>query len=100
MLRTSRQQPMRRPAMDEGIKFFVGLDVHKETIAIAVAEPGRAAARLLGSIAHDVPKLPKVLARYGEPCTVHMVYEAGPTGYGLQRLLTGAAAAQGLPVAP
>ena len=74
--------------MDEGIKFFVGLDVHKETIAVAVAEPGRAAARLLGSIAHDVPKLLKQLARYGEPRTVHVVYEAGPTGYGLQRLLS------------
>ena len=27
--------------MDEGIKFFVGLDVHKDTIAVAVAEAGR-----------------------------------------------------------
>jgi transposase len=71
--------------MDEGIKFFVGLDVHKDTIAVAVAEPGRAPARLVGSIAHDVGKLRKLLARYGEPGAVHVVYEAGPTGYGLQR---------------
>jgi hypothetical protein len=26
--------------MEEGIKFFVGLDVHKDTIAVAVARPG------------------------------------------------------------
>jgi transposase len=73
--------------MEEGIKFFVGLDVHKDTIAVAVAETGRAPARLVGSIAHDVNQLLKRLARYGEPAQVHVVYEAGPTGYGLQRAL-------------
>lgn len=74
--------------MEEGIKVFVGLDVHKDTIAIAVAEAGRAPARVVGTIAHDVTKLLKVLARYGDPRQVHVVYEAGPTGYGLQRALT------------
>jgi transposase len=74
--------------MDEGIKFFVGLDVHKETIAVAVAEADRAPARLIGNIAHEVGKLLKLLARYGEPGAVQVVYEAGPTGYGLQRELT------------
>jgi transposase len=74
--------------MEEGIKFFVGLDVHKNTIAVAVAEVGQAPARLLGSIAHDVGKLLKLLARYGAPERVQVVYEAGPTGYGLQRALT------------
>jgi transposase len=74
--------------MEEGIKFFVGLDVHKDTIAVGVAEAGRAPARLVGSIAHDVSKLLKLLARYGEPGRVQVVYEAGPTGYGLQRELT------------
>jgi len=71
--------------MEEGIKFFVGLDVHKDSIAVAIAEAGRAPARLLGNMAHDVGKLLKVLARYGEPGAVQVVYEAGPTGYGLQR---------------
>jgi transposase len=73
--------------MEEGIKFFVGLDVHKDTIAVAVAEAGRRPGRLIGTIAHDVAKLLKVLARYGDPHWVHVVYEAGPTGYGLQRAL-------------
>jgi transposase len=73
--------------MEEGIKFFVGLDVHKDTIAMAVAEAGRAPARLLGTFAHDVGKLLKRLAHYGEPGAVQVVYEAGPTGYGLQRAL-------------
>jgi transposase len=73
--------------MEEGIKFFVGLDVHKDSIAVSIAEAGRAAARLVGTIAHDVGKLLKVLSRYGEPGAVEVVYEAGPTGYGLQRAL-------------
>lgn len=73
--------------MDESIKFFVGLDVHKDSIAVAVAESGRAPARLVGSIAHDMGKLIKLLARYSEPGAVQVVYEAGPTGYGLQRAL-------------
>lgn len=73
--------------MEQDIKLFVGLDVHKDSIAVAVAEAGRAPARLIGNMAHDVGKLMKLLARYGEPATVQVVYEAGPTGYGLQREL-------------
>jgi len=73
--------------MDERIKVFVGLDVHKESIEIGVADAGRAEPRSLGRIPHDVPKLLKALRRLGEPGSIHVVYEAGPTGYGLQRAL-------------
>jgi transposase len=73
--------------MEERIKFFVGLDVHRDTIEVAVAEAGRQPGRGVGSIAHDVPKLLKLLRHYGESTHVHVVYEAGPTGYGLQRAL-------------
>ena len=48
--------------MEEGIKFFVGLDVHKDGIAVAIAEAGRAPARLVGRITHDLGKLRKLLA--------------------------------------
>jgi len=74
--------------MEQDIKFFVALDVHKDSIAVAAAEPGRAPARCVGTIAHEVGKLRKLLARYGDPRQVQVVYEAGPTGYGLQRELT------------
>lgn len=73
--------------MEQGTKFFVGLDVHKDSIAVAVAEAGRAPAHVVGPIAHELSRLRKLLARYGEPGQVQVVYEAGPTGYGLQREL-------------
>lgn len=66
---------------------FVGLDVHKDTVAVAVAEPGREAPALMGIFPHDVPKLVKRLRRLG---AVKCCYEAGPTGFGLQRALTAA----------
>ncbi len=73
--------------MEERTKFHVGLDVHKDSISVAAAELGRSPARLIGKVAHDVNKLPKVLARIGSAEHLHLVYEAGPTGFGLQRTL-------------
>ena len=73
--------------MEERIKFHVGLDVHKDSISVAVAEPGRAPGRLIGKVTHDVSKLLKVLAKIGAAEQLHIVYEAGPTGFGLQRAL-------------
>ena len=43
--------------MDETIKIHVGRDVHTDSIAIGVAEPGRAPGRVVGTVAPDVPKL-------------------------------------------
>src|SRR5690348_14097903 len=74
--------------MEERIKFFVGLDVDANSMSVGVAEAGRTPARALGRIPHEVAKLRKVLARYGDARQVQVVYEAGPTGYGLQRALT------------
>jgi transposase len=78
----------RRPAMQEISKIHVGLDVHKDSIAVGAAEPGRAAAKVIATIGHDVPKLLKLLNKLGGAKAVHVVYEAGPTGWGLQRALT------------
>lgn len=73
--------------MGEISKVYVGLDVHQESIAIAQAASGREPARLIGEITHDVNRLVKKLRPLGDPAQVHVVYEAGPTGYGLQRKL-------------
>lgn len=64
---------------------YVGLDVHKDTIVIAVADVGREAAEEFAVIAHDYPLLLKKLKRLGAPAQLWCCYEAGPTGYGLYR---------------
>src|ERR1700730_1215779 len=74
--------------MEEVSKVHVGLDVHKDSISIGVAEPGRAPGRMIGKIAHDVNKLLRLLVKVGAEGGVHIVYEAGPTGYELQRALS------------
>ena len=74
--------------MEERSKIHVGLDVHKDSISVAAAEPGRAPGRLIGKVTHDVNKLLKVLSKVGTIEQLHIVYEAGPTGFGLQRALT------------
>lgn len=73
--------------MDEFSTGFVGLDVHAESIAIAVAEAGRAAPRFIGTVGPKLAELIKALGKVGEPQSVMMVYEAGPCGYGLAREL-------------
>jgi transposase len=63
---------------------FVGLDVHAEKIAVAIAEDGRdGELRYLGSIPNDAESVAKLVKKLGRPQTLRACYEAGPTGYGL-----------------
>jgi transposase len=66
---------------------FVGLDVHAETIAVAVAEPG-GEVRALGTIPNTPEAVRRVMKKLGPPQTLRVCYEAGPTGYVLYRQLT------------
>lgn len=73
--------------MSKTITSFVGLDVHKESIAIAEAESGRETPRFIGTVGCDLQQLLKALTSLGKPETMLVVYEAGPCGYGLARQL-------------
>ena len=59
---------------------FIGLDVHAETIAVAVAEPD-GQVRALGVIPNRVESLQKLVKKLGPPAQLRVCYEAGPTGY-------------------
>jgi len=70
---------------------FVGLDVHKATVCIAIAEGGRGGeVRQLGVFENRPEILSKVASRLSKGGRrLSFCYEAGPCGYGLHRLLTG-----------
>jgi transposase len=69
---------------------FVGMDIHKEKISIAVAESGRGGAlEYIGEIANDPGAIRKLCERLGRPGKpLAFCYEAGPCGYGVHRQLT------------
>jgi transposase len=59
----------------KGLNKYVGLDVHKDTTVLAVAEGDRAGEiRLYGTISSDLHALEKVLRKLGgEGITLHVV---------------------------
>ena len=65
----------------------VGLDVHAETIAVAVAESD-GSVRELGTIRNRPEAVRKLIAKLGDVSQLRVCYEAGPTGYPLYWQLT------------
>jgi transposase len=75
---------------DSSKTLFVGLDVHKDTIAVAYAAEDRGAevvsVGIIGARQYDIDKLIRKLQAKG--ATLVFAYEAGPCGYWLYRYLT------------
>ena len=71
---------------------FIGLDVHKATVCVAVAESGRGReVRQIGAFEDRPEVLHRMITPLGKNGRrLNFCYEAGPCGYSLKRLLTGA----------
>lgn len=66
---------------------YVGLDVHGEMIAAAIAE-GRGKVRHVGRFPNRPESVRRFIEQIGGPCDLKVCYEAGPTGYALYWQLT------------
>lgn len=67
---------------------YIGMDVHKDTICVAVADGGRGRAEVLETIPNNWLAVMKLLDRVGPPARLRVCYEAGPTGFELARCLS------------
>ena len=70
----------------------LGLDVSKDSIAVAVLAPDRDRAPV-EKIFHDEVSVRRLIDRFGDRSKLWACYEAGPTGYELYRLLGSAGGA-------
>jgi len=68
---------------------YIGLDVHKVSISVAIAEAEGGSPTHYGKIANDPSAIRSLMTRLGGPdVELQVAYEAGPTGYVLHRQLT------------
>lgn len=66
---------------------YVGLDVHKDTISVAVTRSGQETAESLGIIPNSPEALAKLVRKLGRPENLFFCYGAGPCGYSIYRQL-------------
>jgi transposase len=67
---------------------YVGCDVHKDTITVAVADTGQTDSMVVATIPNTPAAVRQMLARLEHGGVLQVWYEAGPCGYTLHRQLT------------
>ncbi len=63
---------------------YLGLDVHRDTISVAVLGPGHEAP-MVDRITNDEPSVRRLVPRFGDRRGLRACYEAAPTGHELDR---------------
>jgi transposase len=75
----------------KAIKLYLGLDVHKDSLTLAIAQAGpKGEIRLYGTITNDLGRLEVALHRIRKAhpgAHLEVAYEAGPCGFGIARRL-------------
>jgi transposase len=74
------------PSVSRHTPIHLGMDVHKDSISVAILEPYREEAEV-DRIFNDEYSVRKLIGRFPDPRDLRSCYEAGPTGYDLHRLL-------------
>jgi transposase len=81
----SQSHKLRRQAMSKNTT-NVGLDVHKESIDVALASEGSTEIRHYGTIGGDISSLDRVVRKFlSDGLEIRIAYEAGPCGFEIYR---------------
>ena len=75
------------PSVSRQGLIHLGMDVHRDSISVAVLEPDRDAPEV-DRIFNDEYAVRRLIARFSDPRRLRVCSEAGPTGYELHRLLS------------
>jgi transposase len=75
--------------MTKDNRIIVGMDVHKDTIAVAVLPPGSDRVTEARTIGNDSGSIRGLVDRLSKAGSLAFVYEAGPCGYEVHRQITG-----------
>jgi transposase len=75
------------------VQSISGLDVHRDSISVGVLRSEEVSPDV-EKIFHDEASVRRLIDRFGDRGALRVCYEAGPTGFGLHRLL----ASMGWPV--
>jgi len=73
--------------MKQKTKVFVGMDVHKDSVMIAVLPEEAREPTLVKRLSHDPRRLRRLLDRLGREREIHACYEASGAGYVLERTI-------------